>query len=440
MLRRGIRLGDVGVERCGGLSLLTTLLVCLAGLVCMACLTGLAGGLVGVVGLTAVLRGELLTLELAGLTAEGIGGTLVRVLLAGEVLTREVLTGKLLVRGSLRSKLLVGEGLRSRDVGGGRGACLGGLRGLLGRGVELNQRGVLDGVGQGSLGGCGLLNRLGGLGNGLCGNICGDGGHGNRRGGGGHLGNNLLDHNLLGYDGFCGGLFDRCRCLGNRLSNGFCGGLFDRCRCLGNRLSNGLRGGLLNGLCGSLCGGSLCGGGFAGGVQHLLRQGGLLKRNRGQVAHGLRLCLGLLGLSRLCAGLLGRDGLGRDGLRGSLFDRDRSLCGNLGRLNSRLRNGFCVCLGGGLGGAQRLGGLFRNERLQGSVIGIDGLGVGLFDPQLPAIGNGTPGRVGAPGGGRGPACGRGGPIGRRVEDECHKKAAFLVLKTPRKSGHQRLCI
>ena len=275
-------------------------------------------------------------------------------------------------------------------------------------------------MGQGSLGGGGLLNRLGGcycLGNGLRGNVCGDGGHGNRRGGGGHLGNNLLDHNLLGYDGFCGGLFDRCRCLGNRLSGG---------------LLNGLRG-------------SLCGGGFAGGVQHLLRQGGLLNRHRGQVAHGLRLCLGLLGFSRLCAGLLcagllGRDGLGRDGLRGSLPDRDRNLCGNLGRLNSRLRNGFCGCLGGGLGGAQRLGGLFRNERLQGSVIDIDGLGVGLFDPQLPAIGNGTPGRVGAPGGGRGPACGRGGPIGRRVEDECHKKAAFLVLKTPRKSGHQRLCI
>ena len=372
-----------------------------------------------------MLRGELLTLELAGLTTEGIGGTLVRVLLAREVLTRKVLTGKFLARGSLRSKLLGGEGLGSRDVGGG-------LRGLLGRGVELNQRGVLDGVGQGSLGGGGLLNRLGGcycLGNGLRGNVCGDGGHGNRRGGGGHLGNNLLDHNLLGYDGFCGGLFDRCRCLGNRLSNGLRGGLL-----------NGLRGGLLNGLRGSLCGG-----GFAGGVQHLLRQGGLLKRNRGQVAHGLRLCLGLLGFSllgfsRLCAGLLGRDGLGRDRLCGSLFDRDRNLCGNLGRLNSRLRNGFCGCLGGGLGGAQRLGGLFRNERLQGSVIDIDGLGVGLFDPQLPAIGNGTPGRVGAPGRGRGPACGRGGPIGRRVEDECHKKAAFLVLKTPRKSGHQRLCI
>ena len=272
--------------------------------------------------------------------------------------------------------------------------------------MELNQRGALDGVGQGSLGGCGLLNRLGGLGNGLRGSVCGDGGHGNHRGGGGHLGNNLLDHNLLGYDGFCGGLFDRCRCLGNRLSNGL--------------------------------GGSLCGGGFAGGVQHLLRQGGLLKRNRGQVAHGLRLCLGLLGFSRLCAGLLGRDGLGRDGLRGSL--PDRNLCGNFGRLNSRLRNGFRGCLCGRLGGTQRLGGLFRNERLQGSVIGIDGLGVGLFDPQLPAIGNGTPGRVGAPGRGRGPACGRGGPIGRRVEDECHKKAAFLVLKTPRKSGHQRLCI
>ena len=119
--------------------------------------------------------------------------------------------------------------------------------------MELNQRGVLDGAGLGSFGGGGLLNRLGGcycLGNGLCGNVCGDGGHGNRRGGGGHLGNNLLDHNLLGYDGLCGSLLNRCRCLGNRLSNG-------------------LRGGLLNGLCGSLCGGSLCGGGFAGGVQHL---------------------------------------------------------------------------------------------------------------------------------------------------------------------------
>ena len=235
-----------------------------------------------------MLRGKLLTLELltpelAGLTAEGIGGTMVRVLLVGEVLTREVLTGKFLARGSLRSKLLGGEGLRSRHIGGGRGARLGGLGGLLGRGVELNQRGVLDGAGQGSLGGCGFLNRLGGcycLGNGLrgslvsglCGNVFGDGGHGNRRGGGGHLGNNLLDHNLLGYGGLC--------CLLNRC--------LDRCYCLGN----GLSGGLLNGFRGSLCGG-----GFAGGVQHFLRQGGLLKRNRGQVAHGLRLCLGLLGFS-----------------------------------------------------------------------------------------------------------------------------------------------
>ena len=134
MLRCRIHLGDVGVERCGGLGLLTLL----------ACLSS---GLVGVVGLATMLRGELLTLELVGLTAEGIGGTLVRVLLVGEILTRKFPTGKLLTRGSLRSELLASESLGSRHIGGGRGTCLGSLRGLLGRGVELNQRGALNGVG-----------------------------------------------------------------------------------------------------------------------------------------------------------------------------------------------------------------------------------------------------------------------------------------------------
>ena len=129
MLRCRIHLGDVGVERCGGLGLLTLL----------ACLSS---GLVGVVGLATMLRGELLTLELVGLTAEGIGGTLVRVLRVEGVLAREVLT-----HGSLRSEFLASESLGSRHIGRGRGTCLGSLRGLLGRGVELNQRGALNGVG-----------------------------------------------------------------------------------------------------------------------------------------------------------------------------------------------------------------------------------------------------------------------------------------------------
>ena len=132
---------------------------------------------------------------------------------------------------------------------------------------------------------------------------------------------------------------------------------------------------------------------------------------------------------RFCTGLLGYDGL-----RGNRLNRGRNLCGNLGfgHLNGRLRNGLCGCLYGnlcnGLGGAQRLGGLFRNERLKRSFIDIDGLRVGLFDPQLPAVRNGTPCRVRAPRGGGSPTCGRGRPIGRWIEDECHKKAAFLVLR------------
>ena len=119
---------------------------------------------------------------------------------------------------------------------------------MLGRGVELNQRGALNGVGQGCLG-RGRLGRChgglsrgnglrGSLVGGLCGNVCGDGGHGNHRGGGSHLGHNLLGHNLIGYDGLRGRLLNRGGCLCGR-----------------SHLSYG--------------------------VQHLLGQSGFLKRNRG---------------------------------------------------------------------------------------------------------------------------------------------------------------
>ena len=82
----------------------------------------------------------------------------------------------------------------------------------------------------------------------------------------------------------------------------------------------------------------------------------------------------------------------------------------------------------GLSGNCLSSGLLGNQRLNSSLFNLNGFGLGLFDPQLPTFRNGTPRGVGAPRRSGGPSGRRSGPVGRRIEDECHKKVAFLVLK------------
>ena len=91
-----------------------------------------------------------------------------------------------------------------------------------------------------------------------------------------------------------------------------------------------------------------------------------------------------------------------------------------GRLNNLLSNLFS--------GSHLSSGFLGNQRLNSGLFNLNGFGLGLFDPQLPTFRNGTPRGVRTPRGSGGPSGRRSGPVGRRIEDECHKKAAFLVLK------------
>ena len=260
----------------------------------------------------------------------------------------------------------------------------------------------------------------------------------------------------------CGGLGDRfsCRrCLGSNLgdglnNNGLCNrfgnsGLGNSGLC--NRSLNNVR---LNGLLGSnllRCGSfshslfsrSLFNGSLRG--QNLLGQSGAGQRNLSQVTHRLGLGGLLSGLSRgrlylLCLNV-GRLSLGRGSFRNLddllTFELSGELlqvnvlngqrCRSLGGLLSlnRLSRG---CLNNLLSGSRLSSGLLGNQRLNSSLFNLNGFGLGLFDPQLPTFRDGTPRGVGAPRRSGGPSGRRSGPVGRRIEDECHKKAAFLVLK------------
>ena len=258
------------------------------------------------------------------------------------------------------------------------------------------------------------------------------------------------------------------RCLGGNLgdglnNNGLCnrfgnsglrsGGLGNSGLC--NRSLNNVR---LNGLLGSnllSCGSfshslfsrSLFNGSLRG--QNLLGQSGTGQRNLSQVTHRLGLggilgglscgcfyllCLNVGCLSLGCCRLRNLDDLLTFELSGELLQvnvlngqRCRSLGGLLslnrlsrGCLNSRLSNL--------LGGSCLSNGLLGNQRLNSGLFNLNGFGLGLFDPQLPTFRNGTPRGVRTPRRSGGPSGRRSGPVGRRIEDECHKKAAFLVLK------------
>jgi len=329
--------------------------------------------------------------------------------------------------------------------------------------VELNERGALDGVGNLFGGGgslrCGSLSdrfscrrRLGGnLGdglnnNGLC-NRFGNSGLGNRFGNSG-LGNSGLC-NRFGNDRFRSGGLGQCGLSNRSLNNVRLNGLLGSNLLSNNRLDNRRYGSLSSGLC--ICRLFNCG---RLGCENLLGQSGAGQRNLSQVTHRLGLggllsglslgrlnvgclyllCLNVGCLSLGCCRLRNLDDLLTFELSGELLQvnvlngqRCRSLGGLLslnrlsrGCLNSRLSNllsGSCLS-----------NGLLGNQRLNSGLFNLNGFGLGLFDPQLPTFRNGTPRGVGAPRRSGGPSGRRSGPVGRRIEDECHKKAAFLVLK------------
>ena len=237
-----------------------------------------------------------------------------------------------------------------------------------------------------------------------------------------------------------------------------CGGLGDRfsCRrCLGSNLGDGLNN---NGLCNrfgnnllscgsfshSLFSRSLFNGSLRG--QNLLGQSGAGQWNLSQVTHRLGLggllsglsrgclyllCLSLGCLSLGCCHLRNLDNLLTFELSGELLQvnvlNGQRCCsfGGLLSLNSGLSN---YRLSNLLSGSRLSSGLLGNQRLNSSLFNLNGFGLGLFDPQLPTFRNGTPRGVRTPRRSGGPSSRRSGPVGRRIEDECHKKAAFLVLK------------
>ncbi|BAI65729.1 hypothetical protein RMDY18_18970 [Rothia mucilaginosa DY-18] len=447
-------LGDVGVAQCHGCLVLIGHLTCVGLSVVRLTLVGVVLVLAALDVLTAlrvlaVL--ETLTLE-----------TLALVLATLEVLALEALTLETISLVRLeavrcltrRDELCVLAGLHVltglfREVHG----ALGQVDGALGfGGVELNERGALDGVGSlfgggGSLS-CGSLSDrfscrrcLGGnLGDGLNNNgLCNRFGNDRLRSGG--LGNSGL--------GQCG--------LSNRsLNNVRLNGLLGSNLLSNNRLDNRRYGSLSSGLCnGSLFSCSLfncslfnCG---RLGCENLLGQSGAGQRNLSQVTHRLGLggflsglslgslnvrclyllrlnvgCLSLGHLSLGCCHLRNLDDLLTFEFSGELLQvnvlngqRCRSL-GGLLSLNSRLSNL--------LSGSRLSSRILGNQRLNSSLFNLNGFRLGLFDPQLPTFRNGTPRGVGAPRRSGGPSSRRSGPVGRRIEDECHKKAAFLVLK------------
>ena len=169
-------------------------------------------------------------------------------------------------------------------------------------------------------------------------------------------------------------------------------------------------------------------------MTHRLGLGGLLSGlslGRLNVGRLYLLCLNVGCLSLGCCRLRNLDDLLTFELSGELLQvnvLNGQRCCNLGgllSLNSRLSNyGLSNLLSGSCLGS----GLLGNQRLNSSLFNLNGFGLGLFDPQLPTFRNGTPRGVGAPRRSGGPSGRRSGPVGRRIEDECHKKVAFLVLK------------
>ena len=419
-------LSDVGVAQCHGCLVLIGHLTCV--------------GLLSVVRLTLVR----VVLVLAALDVLAVLEALTLVLATLEVLALEALTLEtislvrleavrcLTCRDERRvlAALRVLAGLHVltglfREVHG----ALGQVDGALGfGGVEFNERGVLDGVGSlfgggGSLS-CGSLSDRFSCRRCLRGNL-GDG-----------LNNNRLRSGGLGNSG-----------LGQRgLSNRSLNGLLGSNLLSNNRLDNRRYGSLNSGLCNCrLFSRSLFNCGRLG-RENLLGQSGTGQRNLSQVTHRLGLggllsglsrgcfyllCLNVGCLSLCCGSLRNLDDLLTFELSGELLQvnvlngqRRRSL-GGLLSLNSGLSRG---CLSNLLSGSCLSSGLLGNQRLNSSLFNLNGFGLGLFDPQLPAFRNGTPRGVGAPRRSGGPSGRRSGPVGRRIEDECHKKAAFLVLK------------
>ena len=304
--------------------------------------------------------------------------------------------------------------------------------------MELNERGALNSVGRLS---SGCLSR-GSL---SCGSLsdrfsC-------RRCLGGNLGDRLNNNGLCNRFGNSG--LGQCGFSNRSLNNVRLNGLLGSNLLSNNRLDNRRYGSLSSGLCnGSLFSCSLFNCGRLG-CENLLGQSGAGQRNLSQVTHRLGLggllsglsrgrlyllCLSLGRLSLGCCHLRNLDDLLTFELSGELLQvnvlngqRCRSLGGLLslnrlsrGCLNSRLSNL--------LSGSRLSSGLLGNQRLNSSLFNLNGFRLGLFDPQLPAFRNGTPRGVGAPRRSGGPSSRRSGPVGRRIEDECHKKAAFLVLK------------
>ena len=320
--------------------------------------------------------------------------------------------------------------------------------------MELNERGALNSVGRLS---SGCLSR-GSLNDGLryrfsC-----------RRCLGGNLGDGLNNNGLcnrFGNDrlrsgGFGNSGLGQCGLSNRSLNNVRLNGLLGSNLLSNNRLDNRRYGSLNSGLfsCGRL------------GRKNLLGQSGTCQRNLSQVTHRLRLggflsglsrgCLYLLRLNLLylnvgclslrCCSLRNLNDLLTFELSGELLKvnvLNGQRCRNLGgllSLNSGLSRG-CLnnvrlsrLLGSnllsdyGLSGSRLSSGLLGNQRLNSSLFNLNGFGLGLFDPQLPTFRNGTPRGVGAPRRSGGPSGRRSGPVGRRIEDECHKKVAFLVLK------------
>ena len=234
--------------------------------------------------------------------------------------------------------------------------------------------------------------------------------------------------------------------LSNRsLNNVRLNGLLGSSLLSNNRLDN-RRYGSFNSLSGGLCNYRL----FCGrlGCENLLGQSGAGQRNLSQVTHRLGLggflsglsrgCLYLLRLSLGCCHLGNLDDLLTFELSGELLQvnvLNGQRCRNLGgllSLNSGLNRLSCGRLNNLLSnlfsGSRLNSGLLGNQRLNSGLFNLNGFGLGLFDPQLPTFRNGTPRGVRTPRRSGGPSGRRSGPVGRRIEDECHKKAAFLVLK------------
>ena len=312
--------------------------------------------------------------------------------------------------------------------------------------MELNERGVLDGVGSLFGGGGSLSNRClsrGSLSDRLDCRLSGSGCLG------GNLGDGLNNNRLC--NRFGNNRLRQCGLSNRSLNNVRLNGLLGSNLLSNNRLDNRRYGSLNSGLCNnSLFSRSLFNCGRLG-RENLLGQSGAGQRNLSQVTHRLRLggflsglslgslnvrclyllrlnvgCLSLGHLSLGCCHLRNLDDLLTFEFSGELLQvnvlngqRCRSL-GGLLSLNSRLSNL--------LSGSRLSSRILGNQRLNSSLFNLNGFRLGLFDPQLPTFRNGTPRGVGAPRRSGGPSSRRSGPVGRRIEDECHKKAAFLVLK------------